>query len=143
MITPSLRRAVLHWTIPQSLPLPHPAVPSRTAAFSPRTHQRRPSSSKPPSPPNYGRASVPSPSVKNVTTPRSKQSPTEKRSGAVSRLSRRNSVRGTADYAADQEEPWTVNLPSVPNTQHLDPKGTILVVGNQMATMWFVTKLLA
>lgn len=121
MITSSLRRAVRSHPSPSFLS--RPATPSIAASFSSQSHQRRHSSSKPPVPPNDGPASVTNPSVKAVGTPRSKDSPTEKRSGAESRLSRRKIPRDRNEQAAGGNDEWTINLPSVPSTQHLDPKG--------------------
>jgi hypothetical protein len=122
MITSSLRRAVRSHPPPQSIS--RPTTPSIAASFSSQSHQRRQSSSKPPIPPNDGPANVANPSPKTVGAPRSKDGTGEKRSGAESRLSRRKIPRDRSEYAADGKDEWAVNLPSVPSTQHLDPKGS-------------------
>jgi hypothetical protein len=121
MITSSLRRAVRSHPSPQTIS--RPSTPSIAASFSSRSHQRRHSSSKPPVPPNDGPTNVTNPSVKTVGTPRSKVGTGEKRAGAESRLSRRKIPRDRTEHAADGKDEWAVKLPSVPSTQHLDPKG--------------------
>lgn len=97
-----------------------------TASFSTRSHQRRYSSSKPPVPPNNGSPAIPATSVKQVGAPRS----TDKRPGAESRLSKRKAAKGEkTEVSKQQQEPrgneWTLSLPSVPSTQHLNPKGKL------------------
>ncbi|KAF7503577.1 hypothetical protein GJ744_003605 [Endocarpon pusillum] len=120
MITSSLRRAVRSPNSPQSVS--RPTTLSIAASFSSRSHQRRQSSSKPPIPPNDGPANVANPSVKTVATPRAKDATGHKRSGAESRLSRRKIPRARSEHAVDSKDEWAINLPSVPSTQHLDPK---------------------
>jgi hypothetical protein len=120
MITSSLRRAVRSHPSPQSIS--RPSTPSIAASFSSRSHQRRQSSSKPPVPPNDGAANVPNPSVKTVGTPRPKDG-SQKQPGAESRLSRRKIPRDRNEHATDGKDEWALDLPSVPSTQHLDPKG--------------------
>lgn len=122
----SLRRAVRSPNSPQSVP--RPTTPSIAASFSSRSHQRRQSSSKPPVPPNDGPANVANPSVKTVGTPRAKDATGQKRSGAESRLSRRKVPRARSEHPADSKDEWAINLPSVPSTQHLDPKGSDLCI---------------
>ena len=124
MITSSLRRAVRSPNSPHSVS--RPTTPSIAAPFSSRSHQRRQSSSKPPVPPNDGPANVANPSVKTVGTPRAKDATGQKRSGAESRLSRRKVPRARSEHPADSKDEWAINLPSVPSTQHLDPKGSDL-----------------
>lgn len=101
---------------------PHPSlsVPI-VASFSSRSHQRRHSSSKPPIPPNDGPASFAT-SVKTVGTPRAKDA-SEKRSSADVRISKRKVAREKADVKSESKDDRKMNLPSVPSTQHLDPKG--------------------
>ena len=94
-----------------------------TASFTTRSHQRRNSSSKPPIPPNNGHPPIAAASVKQVGAPRS----TDKRPGAESRLSKRRPTKTEKVEASKQKEEfdneWTRSLPSVPSTQHLNPKG--------------------
>ena len=123
MITSSLRRAVRSHPSPQSIS--RPSTPSVAASFSSRSHQRRQSSSKPPIPPNDGAANVTNPSVKTVGTPRPKDGSSQKRPGAESRLSRRKIQRDRNELVADGKDEWAIDLPSVPSTQHLDPKGKV------------------
>lgn len=120
MITSTLRRVVRSHPSPQSIS--RPTTPSIAASFSSQSHQRRQSSSKPPVPPNNGPANLANPSVKTVGTPRSKGGTGEKRSSAESRLSRRRIARDRSDDVADGKDEWAIDLPSVPSTQHLDPK---------------------
>jgi hypothetical protein len=61
--------------------------------------------------------------VKTVGTPRTKENTGEKKAGAESRLSRRKIPREKNEHAADGKDEWSMDLPSVPSTQHLDPKG--------------------
>lgn len=121
MITSSLRRALRSHPAPPSVS--RPTTPSIAASLSSQSHQRRQSSSKPPAPPNDGPTSVTNPSVKTVGTPKSKDGTSGKRSGAESRLSRRKIPRERNEQGEDGRDEWTVNLPSVPSTQHVDPKG--------------------
>jgi hypothetical protein len=121
MITSSLRGAARSRPSPQSISWP--STPSTAASFSSRSHQRRQSSSKPPVPPNDGPTNVANPSVKAVGTPRSKDGPGDKRPGTESRLSRRRIPRDKSEHAQGGKDEWATNLPSVPSTQHLDPKG--------------------
>ncbi len=126
MITSSLRRAVRSPHSPQSVS--RPTTPSIAASFSSRSHQRRQSSSKPPVPPNDGPANIANPSVKTVGTPRAKDATGQKRSGAESRLSKRKLSRDKSEHAVEDKDEWAANLPSVPSTQHLDPKGSDLCI---------------
>ena len=121
MIASSLRRAVRSHTSPQSIS--RPTTPSIAASLSSPSHQRRQSSSKPPIPPNDGPANITNPAVKTVGTPRSKDGAGQKRAGAESRLSRRKIPRDRSEHAPEGKDEWAINLPSVPSTQHLDPKG--------------------
>ena len=121
MIASSLRRAVRSHTSPQSIS--RPTTPSIAASLSSPSHQRRQSSSKPPIPPNDGPANITNPAVKTVGTPRSKDAAGQKRAGAESRLSRRKIPRDRSEHAPEGKDEWAINLPSVPSTQHLDPKG--------------------
>lgn len=122
MITSTLRRAARSCSSAHSIP-PRPSTPSAIAAsLSCHSHQRRQSSSKPPVPPNDGSANITAPAVKTVGTPRSKEAG-EKRPGAESRLSKRKLARDKAEKALDAKDEWATNLPSVPSTQHLDPRG--------------------
>jgi len=100
-----------------------------TATFTTHSHQRRNSSSKPPVPPNNGQPPIPTASVKQVGAPRSN---TDKRPGAESRLAKRKSTKGEKvevkssgkkDDVQLYSNEWTRSLPSVPSTQHLNPKG--------------------
>jgi hypothetical protein len=123
MIKSSLRRGVCSHSPAQSISRPLSVV----ASFSCLSHQRRQSSSKPPTPPNDGPANVPSSSVKTVGTPRSKDATTiEKRPGSESRLSRRKTSRDKTEHPAIGKEQWAISLPTAPSTQHLDPKGESL-----------------
>lgn len=113
---------------------PNASIPTRSvttskssksvAAFSTRCHQRRHSSSKPPVPPNNGSPPIPEDSVKQVGTPRSN----DKRTGAESRQSKRKVAKSEKTEPGKQVQEakgneWTLQLPSVPSTQHLNPKG--------------------
>jgi len=106
-----------------------PSAPAVTATFTTHSHQRRNSSSKPPIPPNNGQPPIPTASVKQVGAPRST---TDKRPGAESRLAKRKSTKadkvevkssGKKDDVQLYSNEWTRTLPSVPSTQHLNPKG--------------------
>ncbi len=66
---------------------------------------------------------MPASSVKTVGTPRSKQPVGEQSPTADGRIQRKKVARQKADAKDDAENEWTKNLPSVPSTQHLDPKG--------------------
>lgn len=105
-------------------PTPPSSHASITATFTTRSHQRRNSSSKPPVPPNNGTPPIPTTSVKQVGAPR-----TDKRPGADSRLSKRKVAKGEKTEPAKQKDDnyneWTRSLPSVPSTQHLNPKGML------------------
>lgn len=130
MFNTSLRRVAR--TCPNAtLPIRPSPVPSHaaiTSRFSTRSHQRRHSSSKPPIPPNNGAPPIPSSHVKQVGTPRS----TDKRAGAESRLSKRKAQKHEKTEGLKQEDgfcnEWTRTLPSVPSTQHLNPKGEPIVL---------------
>lgn len=125
MFHTSLRRVAR--TCPNAtLPIRPSPVPTHTAitsSFSTRSHQRRHSSSKPPIPPNNGAPPIPSSHVKQVGTPRA----TEKRAGTESRLSKRKAQKQERTEGLKQEDghynEWARTLPSVPSTQHLNPKG--------------------
>jgi len=122
MIKTSLRHASRSCPSCQCLS-PRPSIPASIAApFSSRSHQRRQSSSKPPIPPNDGTPSISPASVKTVGAPRTKE-PSDKRASADARASRRKISREKAETKPDVRDEWTVSLPSVPSTQHLDPKG--------------------
>jgi len=103
------------------------------AAFTTRSrsHQRRNSSSKPPIPPNNGSPPIPTASVKQVGAPRS-----DKRLGAESRLSKRKVTKSEKAEAAKHHDEyfneWTRTLPSVPSTQHLNPKGKAIKELNEV-----------
>lgn len=131
MITSSLRRAVCSHPSPHSIS--RPSTPSIAASFSSRSHQRRQSSSKPPIPPNDDAADVTNPSVKTVGAPRPKDGSSQKRPGAESRLSRRKVPRDRNEHVADGHDEWAIDLPSVPSTQHLDPKGQLLALNILMS----------
>lgn len=94
------------------------------AAFTTRSRsrQRRHSSSKPPIPPNNGSPPIPTTSVKQVGAPRSDKQPS-----TDSRLSKRKITKSEKSEAVKQQDEhfseWTRTLPSVPSTQHINPKG--------------------
>jgi len=119
-----------------STPSPGSAV---TATFATHSHQRRNSSSKPPIPPNNGHPPIPTGSVKQVGAPRSS---TDKRPGAESRLAKRKTTKGEkveVKTVAKKEDvqlysnEWTRSLPSVPSTQHLNPKGKSTIASREMS----------
>ena len=106
-----------------------PSIAAPTASgFVHHGHQRRHSSSKPPVPPDHGSSNLPAESqdsVKSVTQ-RSK-SVSEKRTGAESRLSRRKAKdQGISD--APVKDGVTLNIPMVPPTQHLQPRGKFIKI---------------
>jgi len=132
MFNSSLRRVARSCPNGSLSPL-RPSSPGHTiavaATFTTHSHQRRNSSSKPPTPPNNGHPPIPTASVKQVGAPRST---TDKRPGTESRLAKRKSAKGekvevkTNAKKEDTEvysNEWTSSLPSVPSTQHLNPKG--------------------
>ena len=123
MLQSSLRHVARNRRCPHaatSRPAPSTQI---KASFSSRTHQRRHSSSKPPVPPNDGTRNIPSSSVKTVGTPRAKQPVGEQSPSADGRIPRKKVARQKADAKDDADSEWTKNLPSVPSTQHVDPKG--------------------
>lgn len=127
MFNSSLRRVAR--TCPNSVlssrPSPTASHGQIAATFATHCHQRRNSSSKPPIPPNNGSPPIPAASVKQVGAPRS----TDKRPGVESRLSKRKVTKTEKVEASkpkeDYSSEWTRSLPSVPSTQHLNPKGKI------------------
>ena len=129
MITSSLRFAARSCPSSHSLP-PRPSTPL-AACFSSNTHQRRHSSSKPPVPPNNGSPSIPATSVKTVGTPRSKD-PADKKAVGEPRLQKRKIARDRGEGKPDGKRELPLALPSVPSTQHLDPKGEALHISFAM-----------
>ncbi|KAK5079175.1 hypothetical protein LTR64_002405 [Lithohypha guttulata] len=124
MFNSSLRRVAR--TCPNSVlcsrPSPTASHGQIAATFATHCHQRRNSSSKPPIPPNNGSPPIPAASVKQVGAPRS----TDKRPGVESRLSKRKVTKTekveVSKPKEDYSSEWTRSLPSVPSTQHLNPK---------------------
>ena len=123
MLKSSLRHAARSRPSSHSVPPRPPFSTPIAASFSSRSHQCRHSSSKPPIPPNDGTSNIPASSVKTVGTPRPKDA-NEKRSSADLRISKRKVAREKAEGREEERDEWTMNLPTVPSTQHLDPKGS-------------------
>lgn len=125
MMSSSLRRVtrVCPSTCSISCRSPSPSIAASSQRFTPSPgHQRRHSSSKPPVPPNDGSRGVDSPAQGSVKTMKGNASKDAalKRAGAESRLAKR---KGKEAVENNSETP--MNIPSVPSTQHLSPKGML------------------
>ena len=90
---------------------------------SPRSHQRRQSSSKTSNPPSDDSRPMATPSE----TPTKDTSSAAKEAGAkrpATRLKRQKSKNASQDTIAETKDDVRFRLPSVPSTQHLHPHGT-------------------